>query len=121
MTNDKQTEPNATTSCDHTGGAGTARRWSSGLRQDDPLRRCRQPVPAGCMDAPDIAGQGIANPSAQMLAAAMLLDHVGELDRGQRLRDAVTDTIVRDNVAPGTSAARPPPRSSGVRLPSGFP
>src|SRR5881275_2602803 len=28
--------------------------------------------------APDIAGKGIANPSAQMLAAAMMLDHVGE-------------------------------------------
>jgi isocitrate dehydrogenase (NAD+) len=48
--------------------------------------------------APDIAGQGIANPSAQMLAAAMMLDHMGELDRGQRLRDAVRDTIVQDNI-----------------------
>ena len=48
--------------------------------------------------ARDIAGQGIANPSAQMLAAAMMLDHVGELDRGQRLRDAVRDTIVQDNI-----------------------
>jgi isocitrate dehydrogenase (NAD+) len=48
--------------------------------------------------APDIAGQGIANPSAQMLAAAMMLDHMGELDRAQRVRDAIQDTIVRDNV-----------------------
>jgi isocitrate dehydrogenase (NAD+) len=48
--------------------------------------------------APDIAGQGVANPSAQMLAAAMMLDHVGELDRAQRLRDAIADTIVRDNI-----------------------
>jgi isocitrate dehydrogenase (NAD+) len=48
--------------------------------------------------APDIAGQGIANPSAQMLAAAMMLDHMGELDRAQRVRDAIRDTIVRDNV-----------------------
>ena len=32
--------------------------------------------------APDIAGKGIANPSAQMLAAAMMLDHLGELERG---------------------------------------
>jgi len=48
--------------------------------------------------APDIAGQGIANPSAQMLAAAMMLDHMGELDRAQRVRDAVRDTIVVDNV-----------------------
>jgi isocitrate dehydrogenase (NAD+) len=48
--------------------------------------------------APDIAGQGIANPSAQMLAAAMMLDHVGELDRGQRLRDAIRDVIITDQV-----------------------
>ena len=33
--------------------------------------------------APDIAGQGIANPSAQIFAAAMMLDHIGELDRAQ--------------------------------------
>ena len=43
--------------------------------------------------APDIAGRGIANPSALMLAAAMMLDHLGEPDAGRRLRDAVTTTI----------------------------
>jgi isocitrate dehydrogenase (NAD+) len=48
--------------------------------------------------APDIAGQGIANPSALMLAAAMMLDHVGELDAGKRLRCAVETAIVKDNV-----------------------
>ena len=48
--------------------------------------------------APDIAGQGIANPSAQMLAAAMLLDHIGETDAGTRLRRAVETAIVKDNV-----------------------
>jgi isocitrate dehydrogenase (NAD+) len=48
--------------------------------------------------APDIAGKGIANPSAQMLAAAMMLDHIGELERAQRLRDAIVNTIVRDGI-----------------------
>jgi isocitrate dehydrogenase (NAD+) len=48
--------------------------------------------------APDIAGKGVANPSAQMLAAAMLLDHVGEVERGNRLRSAVEDVIVRQNI-----------------------
>jgi isocitrate dehydrogenase (NAD+) len=48
--------------------------------------------------APDIAGMGIANPSAQMLAAAMMLDHIGELDRAERIRRAVSATIVEDNV-----------------------
>ena len=48
--------------------------------------------------APDIAGMGIANPSAQILAAAMMLDHIGELDRAERIRRAVSATIVEDNV-----------------------
>jgi isocitrate dehydrogenase (NAD+) len=48
--------------------------------------------------APDIAGKGVANPSAQMLAAAMLLDHVGEVERGNRVRSAVEDVIVRQNI-----------------------
>jgi isocitrate dehydrogenase (NAD+) len=48
--------------------------------------------------APDIAGKGIANPTAQMLAAAMLLDHIGALEAGQRLRRAIETTIVSDNV-----------------------
>ena len=43
--------------------------------------------------APDIAGKGVANPSAQMLAAAMMLDHLGELDAAARLRRAITTTI----------------------------
>ncbi|HJQ66741.1 MAG TPA: isocitrate/isopropylmalate family dehydrogenase [Gemmatimonadales bacterium] len=48
--------------------------------------------------APDIAGQGVANPTAQMLAAAMMLDHVGEREAGERLRRAIETTIVQDNV-----------------------
>jgi isocitrate/isopropylmalate dehydrogenase len=48
--------------------------------------------------APDIAGEGVANPSAQMLAAAMMLDHLGELDRAERIRRAVVDTIVADGI-----------------------
>ena len=48
--------------------------------------------------APDIAGKGIANPSAQIFAAAMMLDHVGELDRARRIREAVEHVIVRQNI-----------------------
>ena len=39
--------------------------------------------------APDIAGKGIANPTATILSAAMMLDHVGLPAEGQRLQDAV--------------------------------
>ncbi len=48
--------------------------------------------------APDIAGKGIANPSAQIFAAAMMLDHVGELDRARRIREALEHVIVRQNL-----------------------
>jgi isocitrate dehydrogenase (NAD+) len=48
--------------------------------------------------APDIAGKGIANPSAQMLAAAMMLDHLGELEAGKQLRCAIETVIVKDNI-----------------------
>src|SRR5262245_11275842 len=48
--------------------------------------------------APDIAGKGIANPSAQILAAAMMLDHMAERERAERIRHAVADTIVKDNI-----------------------
>ena len=48
--------------------------------------------------APDIAGQGIANPSALILAAAMMLDHIGEAAAGDRVRRAIVATIVADRV-----------------------
>ena len=35
--------------------------------------------------APDIAGQGIANPVGQMWAAAMMLEHLGEVEAGSTL------------------------------------
>lgn len=43
--------------------------------------------------APDIAGKGIANPSSLTLSAAMLLDHVGQLDVAERIRSAVRETL----------------------------
>jgi isocitrate dehydrogenase (NAD+) len=39
--------------------------------------------------APDIAGKGIANPTALMLSAVMLLRHLGEIDASVRLQNAV--------------------------------
>jgi isocitrate dehydrogenase (NAD+) len=48
--------------------------------------------------APDIAGQGLANPSALLLAAAMMLEHLGETQAGTRVRRAIIATIVADEV-----------------------
>ncbi len=43
--------------------------------------------------APDIAGQGKANPCALLLAAAQMLDHVGQTDNAERLRKAIVATL----------------------------
>lgn len=43
--------------------------------------------------APDIAGQNLANPTALMLAAAMMLDHVGRQDLSGRLRTAIKSCL----------------------------
>ena len=51
--------------------------------------------------APDIAGKGIANPIALILSAAMMLDHVGHGDKGERIRKALDNTLVRDNIRTG--------------------
>lgn len=43
--------------------------------------------------APDIAGKRIANPSALLLAAAMMCSHVGRDDLAQRIRNALSKTM----------------------------
>jgi isocitrate dehydrogenase (NAD+) len=48
--------------------------------------------------APDIAGQGVANPSALLLSSAMMLEHLGEPEAGKRVSDAVVATIRDDCV-----------------------
>ena len=43
--------------------------------------------------APDIAGQGIANPIAAILSSAMMLDHLGATRSGDRVRRAVEQAL----------------------------
>jgi isocitrate dehydrogenase (NAD+) len=43
--------------------------------------------------APDIAGKGVANPGALVLAACLMLDHVGDRFRADRIRRALESTI----------------------------
>jgi 3-isopropylmalate dehydrogenase len=43
--------------------------------------------------APDIAGEGIANPSATILSAAMLLEYLNYHTAGARVREAVEATL----------------------------
>ncbi|NIH87399.1 tartrate dehydrogenase [Amycolatopsis granulosa] len=49
--------------------------------------------------APDIAGQGIANPVAQILAGAMMLDHLGETTAAAAVHAAVERVLSAGEVA----------------------
>src|SRR3989454_4669911 len=51
--------------------------------------------------APDIAGKGIANPLALILAAAMMLDHVGREDLAERVRRGIVETLHVDTIRTG--------------------
>ena len=44
--------------------------------------------------APDIAGKKIANPTALILAAAMMVEHMGFVDKAQRIRSAIKATVI---------------------------
>ena len=48
--------------------------------------------------APDIAGQGIANPLALMMAASMMLAHVGRQDLSARLDVGMKQILTTDNI-----------------------
>jgi 3-isopropylmalate dehydrogenase len=55
--------------------------------------------------APDIAGQGKADPTAAVLSVGMLLEHVGEVDAARRVESAVAaDLASRDSRDPGSTA-----------------
>jgi 3-isopropylmalate dehydrogenase len=54
--------------------------------------------------APDIAGQGKADPTAAILSVSMLLDHLGEADTAARIESAVAkDLVSRDRANPGST------------------
>ena len=48
--------------------------------------------------APDIAGQGVANPTGLLLSSCLLLDHVGQAETAARIKGALT-AVIRDGVA----------------------
>jgi 3-isopropylmalate dehydrogenase len=54
--------------------------------------------------APDIAGQGKADPTAAILSVSLLLDHLGEADPAARIESAVAkDLVSRDRANPGST------------------
>ncbi|MSP15452.1 MAG: NAD-dependent isocitrate dehydrogenase [Myxococcales bacterium] len=63
--------------------------------------------------APDIAGKGIANPTGLTLSAAMLLDHVGQLDAAARVRRGVYAALARAESRTGDLGGRANTRGFG--------
>jgi 3-isopropylmalate dehydrogenase len=56
--------------------------------------------------APDIAGQGLADPTAAILSVAMLFDHLGRTEDATRIEAAVArDLATRDAKEPGSTSA----------------
>ncbi len=48
--------------------------------------------------APDIAGEGVANPTATIWAGALLLDHIGEPAASESVLDALTNALADGSV-----------------------
>ncbi len=48
--------------------------------------------------APDIAGQGIANPTAIMMSGIMMLRHLGEMEAAKRMEDALMEVFVEGEI-----------------------
>lgn len=55
--------------------------------------------------APDIAGQGIADPTAAVMSVALLLGHVGETDAAARVDKAVTEHLATRGAEPMSTTA----------------
>jgi isocitrate dehydrogenase (NAD+) len=56
--------------------------------------------------APDIVGKGIANPTALMLAGALMLDHLGQREPAARMRQAIYATLAVDEERTGDLGGR---------------
>ena len=82
------------------GGIGLAA--SGNLNVDGTAPGMFEPVHGS---APDIAGQGIADPTATVLSVAMLLDHVGHAAAARRVEDAVADDLAGRGSAARSTAA----------------
>jgi len=81
-----------------TGGIGLAASGNLDVSRTNPSMF--EPVHGS---APDIAGQGVADPTATILSVALLLDHVGLADQAARLETAVAaDLASRGEVRRGT-------------------
>jgi 3-isopropylmalate dehydrogenase len=81
------------------GGIGLAA--SGNLNVDGTAPSMFEPVHGS---APDIAGQGKADPTATVLSVALLLDHVGCPEAARKVEAAVADDLATRGAAPRSTA-----------------
>ena len=70
--------------------------------------------------APDIAGQNKANPTAEIMSAAMMLDHLGELEIAERIRRGVRavyadGSVLTGDIRKATGSSAPAASCSSLR------
>jgi len=56
--------------------------------------------------APDIAGQGVANPTALLLSACLMLEHLDDQQTAGRIRDAIGEVVRAGDVRTGDMGGR---------------
>ena len=84
-----------------TGGIGLAASGNMDITRRNPSMF--EPVHGS---APDIAGQGIADPTAAVLSVSLLLDHLGQQESARRIEASVAfDLATRDHNNPGGTHA----------------
>jgi 3-isopropylmalate dehydrogenase len=84
-----------------TGGIGLAASGNLDITRRNPSMF--EPVHGS---APDIAGQGLADPTAAVLSVALLLDHLGLKEPARRIEASVAfDLATRDQASPGATHA----------------
>ena len=84
-----------------TGGIGLAASGNLDITRRNPSMF--EPVHGS---APDIAGQGLADPTAAVLSVALLLDHLGHKEAARRIEASVAfDLATRDQASPGATHA----------------
>ena len=75
-----------------TGSMGLAP--SANINRDDEYPSMFEPVHGS---APDIAGEGVANPLATVLSAAMMFEHLGEFDATSTIHSIVSNQLADAN------------------------
>jgi 3-isopropylmalate dehydrogenase len=78
-----------------TGGIGLAA--SGNINPDGTYPSMFEPVHGS---APDIAGRGVADPTAAVLSAALLLEHLGHVDAAARVEAAVAADLAQRGSVP---------------------